>query len=211
MVLTFSHKWGHRLFWWSLFLGSLLPLIWIFYQAWTLNLGADPAEEVTDYTGTWTLRFLLASLAITPLRKLLGWSWLIRYRRMLGLYTAFYALIHLLSFVTFILGWRMDLLWGEVTERPYIIVGSLAFMLLLPLVVTSTKAMQRRLGKRWMQLHRLVYVIALLAMVHFIWQIRSNYLEVLIYGLILSVLLGYRLYLKVKQTYGAGLRRPGAS
>ncbi len=201
MVLKMRLNWGRIVIWWSVFLSCLLPLLWISYQAWTLNLGADPAEEITDFTGTWTLRFLWITLAITPLRKLFGWGALIRYRRMLGLYTAFYALIHLLCFVTFILGWRMDLLWSEVTERPYIIVGSLAFLLLIPLVVTSTKKMQRRLAKNWVRLHQTVYLISLLALLHFIWQIRSNYLEVLIYGVILGVLLGYRLYLKLRKTY----------
>ncbi len=182
--------------WWLVFLLPLLPLAWLFDQAWSLNLGADPAQAIVKFTGLWTLRLLWITLAVTPLRRIFHWGWLQRYRRMLGLYTLFYAVVHLLAFATFILGWRLDLLLRELSERPYIVVGSLALLLLIPLGVTSTRAMQRRLGARWVKLHRLVYVIALLAMVHFIWQIRSSFEDQLFYGVILAGLLGYRLWVR---------------
>jgi sulfoxide reductase heme-binding subunit YedZ len=182
--------------WWLVFLLPLLPLAWLFDQAWTMNLGADPAQAIVKFTGLWTLRLLWITLAVTPLRRIFHWGWLQRYRRMLGLYTLFYAVVHVLAFATFILGWRPDLLLRELSERPYILVGSLALLLLIPLGVTSTRGMQRRLGARWVKLHRLVYVIALLAMVHFIWQIRSSFADQLLYGLILIWLLGYRLWIR---------------
>ncbi len=182
--------------WWLVFLLPLLPLIWLFDQAWSMNLGADPAQAIVQFTGLWTLRLLWITLAVTPLRRIFHWGWLQRYRRMLGLYTLFYAVVHLLAFATFILGWRPDLLLSELSERPYIVVGSLALLLLIPLGVTSTRGMQRRLGARWVKLHRLVYVIALLGMVHFIWQIRSSFQEQLLYGLILAWLLGYRVWMR---------------
>lgn len=182
--------------WWLVFLLPLLPLAWLFDQAWNMNLGADPAQAIVKFTGLWTLRLLWITLAVTPLRRIFHWGWLQRYRRMLGLYTLFYAVVHALAFATFILGWRPDLLVRELSERPYIVVGSLALLLLIPLGVTSTRSMQRRLGARWVKLHRLVYVIAVLAMVHFIWQIRSSFEDQLLYGLILAWLLGYRLWIR---------------
>jgi methionine sulfoxide reductase heme-binding subunit len=182
--------------WWLVFLLPLLPLAWLFDQAWSMNLGADPAQAIVQFTGLWTLRLLWITLAVTPLRRIFHWGWLQRYRRMLGLYTLFYAIVHLLAFATFILGWRLDLLLRELSERPYILVGLLALLLLIPLGVTSTRGMQRRLGARWVKLHRLVYVIALLAMVHFIWQIRSSFEDQLLYGVILAALLGYRLWMR---------------
>ncbi|MBV0933920.1 protein-methionine-sulfoxide reductase heme-binding subunit MsrQ [Marinobacterium weihaiense] len=202
MVLSLNalhrHPWGRWLFWALMFGGSLLPLGWITLQAVQQQLGADPAQVIVTFLGIWALRFLWVSLAVTPLRRLPGMSWVMRYRRMLGLYALFYASLHLLAVATFILGWRPDLLLRELTERPYIIVGFTAWVLLLPLALTSTKGWQRRLGKRWKQLHALVYPASLLVMLHFAWLIRAGYLEVLIYALILAFLLGYRLYLKLR-------------
>jgi sulfoxide reductase heme-binding subunit YedZ len=187
---------GRRLFWLLLFCVSLLPLGWITVQAIQQQLGADPAQVIVSFLGIWALRFLWITLAVTPARRLFGMSWLQRYRRMLGLYALFYATLHLLAVATFILGWRPDLLLRELTERPYIIVGFSAWLLLLPLGITSTQGWQRRLGKRWKPLHGLIYPISLLVLLHFAWLIRAGYLEVLIYTLILAFLLGYRLYLK---------------
>lgn len=187
---------GRRLFWLLLFCAGLLPFVWITVQAIQQQLGADPAQVIVSFLGIWALRFLWITLAVTPTRRLLGMSWLQRYRRMLGLYALFYATLHLLAVATFILGWRPDLLLRELTERPYIIVGFSAWLLLLPLGITSTQGWQRRLGKRWKTLHGLIYPISLLVLLHFAWLIRAGYLEVLIYTLILAFLLGYRLYLK---------------
>ena len=200
MVLSITalhrHPAGRWLFWSLLFVGSLLPLGWISLQAVQQKLGADPAQVIVTFLGIWALRYLWLSLAVTPARRLLGMGWLQRYRRMLGLYALFYASLHLLAVATFILGWRPDLLLRELTERPYIIVGFSAWVLLLPLGITSTQGWQRRLGKRWKTLHWLVYPVSLLILLHFAWLIRAGYLEVLIYSLILAFLLGYRLYLR---------------
>lgn len=191
---------GRRLFWWLIFLAPLLPLGWLVMAGLDQNLGGDPAQTIVTFLGIWALRLLLITLAVTPCRRLLGWSWLQRYRRMLGLYTLFYASVHLLAFATFILGWRAELIIQALSERPYIIVGFIAWLGLVALGVTSTRGWIRRLGRHWQQLHYLIYPIALLVMLHFIWLIRAGYGEVLAHGLILLLLLGYRL--------GRQLRRP---
>jgi sulfoxide reductase heme-binding subunit YedZ len=183
---------GRRVFWWLMLIWPLLPLGWLVAAGFRQALGADPAQTIVTFLGLWALRFLFMTLAVTPCRRLFGWNWLQRYRRMLGLYTLFYATLHLFAFVTFILGWRADLIARELAERPYIIVGFGAWIGLVALGITSTRGWVRRLGRRWQQLHYLVYPIALLAMLHFIWLIRAGYGEVLVYGLILLALLGYR-------------------
>ncbi len=203
MVLTTPARLRRLALWWLVFLLPLLPLVWLVDRALAMDLGADPAQAIVQFTGIWTLRLLFITLAVTPLRLMFRWAWLQRYRRMFGLYTLFYAVVHLLAFATFILGWRPDLLLRELSERPYIIVGTLALLLLIPLGVTSTRGMQRRLGPKWAKLHRLVYLIALLAMLHFIWQIRSSFQEQLIYGVILAWLLGYRLWKRRRRSRGA--------
>lgn len=181
--------------WWIIFLLLLSPLAVLFVNLFSDNLGADPAKVIVKELGFWAITLLWLTLAVTPIRRLLGWRWLMSFRRMLGLYTFFYTLLHLLSFATFLVGWRWDILLTELTKRPYIIVGSLALLLLIPLAFTSTKAMQRRLGKRWKKLHFLIYPISLLAMLHFLWQIRSDFGQQLIFAFLLAILLGYRLYL----------------
>ncbi|WP_290703227.1 protein-methionine-sulfoxide reductase heme-binding subunit MsrQ [Amphritea sp.] len=173
----------------------LSPLAALFVNLLNDNLGADPAKVIVKELGFWAITLLWLTLSVTPGIKLLGWRWLMSFRRMLGLYTFFYAVLHLLSFATFLVGWRWDILLTELTKRPYIVVGSLALLLLIPLTFTSTKAMQRRLGRRWKKLHSLVYPISLLAMLHFIWQIRSDFGQQLIFAILLAILLGYRLYL----------------
>ncbi|MCV6591164.1 MAG: sulfoxide reductase heme-binding subunit YedZ [Marinobacterium sp.] len=195
--------------WWLVFLAALVPLVWIGWQAWSFALGADPAKEITDFLGLWALYLLWGSLAITPLRKALGWTSLQRYRRMIGLYALFYAVMHLLAFATFIVGWRLDLLQTALTERPYIIVGALALLLLIPLGITSTKGWQRRLKKRWSQLHKLVYPISLLVLVHVIWLIRDSYFDAVLYGSLLVAMLGYRAWGSLKRR--TGIRRGAGS
>lgn len=182
--------------WWLIFLLLLLPLGRLLEGILTDDLGADPAKFIVKELGFWALCWLWLTLAVTPSRKLFGWRWLARYRRMFGLYAFFYALLHLLAFATFLLGWRWDILITELTKRPYIVVGSVALLLLLPLAVTSTQGMQRRLGKRWKKLHALIYPACLLVMFHFLWQIRADFLQQLIFAILLALLLGYRLYLK---------------
>jgi sulfoxide reductase heme-binding subunit YedZ len=156
-------------------------------------LGANPAEFITRATGDWTLRFLLITLAVTPLRKLTGWSGLLRLRRMLGLFAFFYGLVHLSSYVSFDHVFDVSEIVRDIAKRPFITVGFTALVLLIPLAVTSTNAMVRRLGaKRWLALHRLVYVIAPLGVLHFWWMVKADVTEPAIYAVILAVLLGYR-------------------
>ncbi|MEH6626345.1 MAG: protein-methionine-sulfoxide reductase heme-binding subunit MsrQ [Motiliproteus sp.] len=181
------------LLWWSMFLSCLLPLAWLIYRVVSNDLGSDPAQELVQSTGEWGLRFLWLTLAVTPLRVWLKWKWLQSFRRMLGLYCLFYATIHLFTFITLILEWQWGRLYSEFLERPYISVGVTAYLLLLPLGVTSLKTIMRRMGKRWGQLHRSIYIVAILAFVHLFWQVRSDYLEAVVYGTILMSLFMLRL------------------
>jgi sulfoxide reductase heme-binding subunit YedZ len=178
-----------------LFIVCLLPLAGLVWDGVHENLGANPVETIRLFTGDWTLRFLLITLAVTPLRRLTGWNAVIRVRRMLGLFAFFYAALHIISYVWLDQLFMWDLIIEDVYKRPYITVGVTAFMLLLPLALTSTNGMVRRLGgKRWQRLHQLVYVIAILGVVHFWWLVKSDIREPLIYAVVLSLLLGYRLF-----------------
>jgi methionine sulfoxide reductase heme-binding subunit len=177
-----------------LFIACLVPLAGLVWDGMNANLGANPVETIRLFTGDWTLRFLLITLGVTPLRRLTGWNALIRVRRMLGLFAFFYAALHIISYVWLDQFFMWDLIIEDVYKRPYITVGFTAFMLLLPLALTSTNAMVRRLGgKRWQRLHQLVYIIAILGVVHFWWLVKSDISQPLIYASILALLLGYRL------------------
>ncbi len=176
------------------FVLALLPFLWLLYGAAVGSLGADPADALALETGRWSLRFLLISLAITPLRELTGLNRLIRLRRMLGLFALFYASLHLLVYLMFLLEWRWSEILEDIAQRPYITVGFLAFLILVALGATSTKGMVRRLGKRWKRLHRLVYLAAGLALLHLLWILQQDLTDVVIYGSITALLMGYRLY-----------------
>ena len=157
-------------------------------------LGANPAEFITRATGDWALRILLITLALTPLRRLTGWNWLLRLRRMAGLYAFFYAILHFSSYVSFDHVFDVGEIAKDIVKRPFITVGFTCLMLLLPLAITSTNGMVRRLGgRRWLQLHRLVYVIAPLAVLHFWWMVKRDLTQPVIYAVLLSLLLGMRL------------------
>ncbi|MCO7225296.1 sulfite oxidase heme-binding subunit YedZ [Pleionea sp. CnH1-48] len=173
---------------------SLTPLGLLVWGTVTNDLGPDPQETLLNTTGIWALRLLLITLALSPIRYLSGWGKAIRYRRMLGLYAAFYLLLHLITFLWFFLGWDLSQLFDEIIERPYITVGMGAFVIMLFLSITSTKAMQKRLGKRWKALHKWVYVAGVLAVVHFIWQSKLDLNQPLLYAFILSALLGVRFW-----------------
>lgn len=156
-------------------------------------LGPEPGKAVTWFTGEWTLNSFLLTLAITPLRKWFGWSWLLPHRRMFGLFVMFYATLHLLSYTTFLLTWEWGDIGSELIERPYLTLGFLAWLLLIPLAVTSTKGWQRRLKRNWKSLHKLVYLIAILSAVHYLLQIRSSWFEPTLYAVITVVLLMQRI------------------
>ena len=176
---------------------ALIPIAHLAYSAiWNIDaLGANPAEFITRSVGDWTLRFLLLTLAVTPVRKLLGWSWLARLRRMLGLYTFFYAVVHFCCYIAFDHVFEVAEIVKDVLDRPFITLGFIALLLLMPLAVTSTNRMVKRLGaQRWIALHRLVYVIALLGVTHFWMMVKRDITEPAIYAMILALLLGYRLW-----------------
>ena len=184
-----------------LFVLALLPLAYLiagafFFPEW---LGANPAEYITRSVGDWTLRLLLLTLAVTPLRRITGLTGLLRLRRMLGLYTFFYALLHLSAYVSFDHVFDVAEILKDIVKRPFITVGFTCLVLMIPLAVTSTNAMVRRLGaKRWQLLHRLVYLIAPLAVLHFWWMVKRDLTEPIIYALLLTGLLAYRLYSRVR-------------
>ncbi len=178
-----------------LFVLCSVPLAWLVWDAVTNNLGANPVETVRRYTGDWTLRFLLIALTVTPLRRLTGWHVVIRLRRMLGLFAFFYASLHFVSYIWLDQFFMWDAIIEDILDRPYITVGVASFLLLIPLAVTSTNGMVRRLGgRRWQRLHQLVYVIAVLGVIHFLWLVKSDISEPVIYGAILALLLGFRLF-----------------
>ena len=176
-----------------LFLICLLPLARLVYLAFTEGLGANPIEFITRSTGTWTLVGLMLTLAVTPLRRLTGRNELIRYRRMLGVFTFFYASLHFTTYIWLDQFFDPASILKDIYKRPFITVGFSAFLLLLPLAITSTNAMMRRLGKRWQQLHRLIYLIGILGVLHYWWLVKKDLTEPLIYGLILLTLLSFRL------------------
>ena len=173
---------------------ALVPFALLLLAVLQNNLGPDPAQELAKETGEWTLRFLLLTLALTPLRFLTGSPQFVRQRRMLGLFALFYATVHLLVWMSFLLGFRWIAIGEELAERPFITIGFLSYLILVALGVTSPKAMVRKMGKNWKRLHRLVYVAAVLAIVHLLWILRTDIQEAVLYGGILAVLLGYRLY-----------------
>jgi methionine sulfoxide reductase heme-binding subunit len=188
----------------TLFVICLLPFAWLFYSALTMQLGANPQEALIRATGDWTLRFLCIVLAITPLRTIAGLPALARFRRMLGLFVYFYVVVHLLSYSWFDMGFDVADIAKDIAKRPFILVGFSAFLLLTPLAVTSFNAAIKALGaKRWQQLHKLVYLIAGLGLLHFFWMraAKNNFAEVFVYAAIIAVLLGWRAaqYLKKKR------------
>ena len=175
------------------FLACLIPLGRLVWFAFYGGLGANPIEFVTRSTGTWTLTFLLITLSVTPLRRITGRNELIRYRRMLGLFAFFYACLHFTTYIW----WDQFFDWGaivkDVIKRPFITVGFACFVLLIPLAATSTHAMQRRLKRRWQQLHRLVYLIAIGGVVHYWWLVKKDVTQPELYASVLALLLGFRL------------------
>lgn len=169
----------------------------LFLGVWTgagAGLGPDPAKAFVDLNGLWAFRFLLLSLMMTPLRYLTGQSFWIRYRRMLGLSAFFYASIHVLSYIFLLFGGKWAEISVELVKRPYIIVGGFAYLLLLPLALTSTRGWQKRLGRRWVRLHQLVYAVAALALIHFAWVKKTGFYEIWPYALALVLLLGIRIW-----------------
>jgi sulfoxide reductase heme-binding subunit YedZ len=190
----------------ALLVVCLCPIAYLTWRGLTDRLGADPIREIQIETGLWTLRFLAATLAITPLRRLTGWNALVKYRRMLGLFTFFYASVHLAWWIG--VDWFFDFpaMWEEIVKHKYILVGMATFLLMTPLAITSTKGWVRRLGgARWARLHRLVYLCAIGGTVHYLWAVKKDTFYPLVYFTVFAGLLGYRAFV-----WWGGRRRAAA-
>ena len=174
----------------------LVPLTIIIARIYGVggSLGANPVEAIQDHFGEWGLRFVLITLAVTPLRKISGRTWLLRFRRMLGLFAFFYVLMHFLTWLILDQELLMSAITEDIFERPFITIGMLAFLLLLAMAGTSTAGMRRRLGARWQKLHYSIYLVGALGVWHYWWQVKKDFSEPLVYALILAALLGYRVW-----------------
>jgi len=187
------------------FIVSLLPLSWLIYALLTDQLGANPIEAVTRDTGLWALRFIMVTLLISPLRKLTGINQFIRFRRMLGLFAFFYASLHMLLYLGLDQFFDLHEIWLDIVKRPFITVGFISFILLIPLTITSTDKMIKRLGgRRWKKLHYLIYLIIVLSCVHFYMLVKQDKTEPLIYLLIAILLLGVRVFSQRRRPQVAG-------
>jgi sulfoxide reductase heme-binding subunit YedZ len=192
----------------AVFILCLVPIGLLVFNTLTGNLSADPIKDITETTGTWTLRFVMITLAVTPLRKLFGWNFLARLRRMLGLFTFLYAALHFTTYVWLDQFFDVGAILADIPKRPFILAGFTAFTLLIPLAVTSTAGWVRRLGgKRWRLLHRLAYVSAVAGVVHYLWLVKADRTRPLIYGGILAALLVYR----IVEALGKRVRTEGAA
>jgi sulfoxide reductase heme-binding subunit YedZ len=177
---------------------SLAPVAYLLFLGYTNDLGVNPAETLQLETGEWALRFLVATLAITPVRRLTGWNRLIQYRRMLGLFAFFYACLHFLSYLVLDKYFALDEMMADVFKRPFITLGFVAFVLMIPLAVTSTKGWIRRLGRRWLLLHRLIYVSGVAAAAHYIWKVKVVLGPPVYYAVAIAGLLGLRILWQLK-------------
>jgi sulfoxide reductase heme-binding subunit YedZ len=189
LVSERSLRWGIKP---AVFLLCLLPLLWLVWDIVQEQLSANPIEDITHWTGDWALRFLLITLAVTPIKRLSGQVWLLRLRRMLGLYAFFYTLLHFLTYLWLDQQFLLSEVLVDIGKRPYITVGFSAFVLLIPLAVTSNRYAMRRLGRRWQRLHRSVYVIAAFGVLHYLWLVKADSRDPIIYALLLVGLLGIR-------------------
>ncbi len=196
---------------------ALAPLAWLGWRVWQVAgggnvdaLGAEPIVAIEHELGTWTLRILLLTLAITPLRQLTGQASLLRFRRMIGLYAFAYASLHFATWLALDLAGDLSQVFVEIAKRPFITVGFLGWLLLVPLAVTSTKGWMRRLGRNWGRLHKLIYAIGALAVLHFWWIVKSDYREPLLYAVILALLLGWRAWRAITRRRLAARTAKGA-
>ncbi len=196
----------------AVFVAALGPFLYLVWRAVAGELSANPIEDITLTTGRWTLRFLMITLAITPVRRLTGWQPAIRFRRMMGLFAFFYGTLHFLTYVVLdqFFGWGFIL--ADIAKRPYITVGFAAFVLMVPLALTSTAGMIRRLGgRRWAWLHRLVYVSATCGVVHYLWKVKADTRDPLGWAAVLAVLLGLRLWFVVRRPRASTVARAAAA
>lgn len=187
----------------ALFVACLLPLAYVGWKFATDRLGANPIRELEIETGLWTLRFLAVTLSITPARKAFGWNSLVKYRRMLGVFTFVYACVHLSMWVGVDWFFAWSDMWGEIVKHKYILIGMTTWLVMLPLAITSTKGWVRRLGKRWTTLHRLVYVAAITGTIHYLWAVKKDTFFPLVYLGAFGLLLGYRVVAEWGKRRGA--------
>ena len=199
-----------KLFKVAVFLAALIPLARLAWKGYQQMLGANPIEVITHSTGDWTLIFLMLTLSITPLRKLTGQPWLICLRRMLGLFAFFYASLHFTTYIFLDKFFDVNEMLKDIAKRKFITIGFTAFVLLIPLAATSTAGMIRRLGKRWLMLHRLIYVSAIAGVIHYWWLVKADVRKPQYYAIVLILLLGYRL-LATQRKKAAALALPAAS
>jgi sulfoxide reductase heme-binding subunit YedZ len=200
-----------RFFWKPLvFLACLAPALLVVTDLFGLTgtLGANPVEEILDRFGNWGLRFVMIALAVTPLRRLTGWNWLQRFRRMLGLFAFFYVAMHFSTWLVLDQGLQLSAISEDLAERPFITIGFIALMLLTAMALTSTAGMRRRLGPRWQKLHYSAYAVGVLGVWHYWWQVKLDALEPFVYAAILTALLGYRTWYRTRK--GSRRSRPGA-
>ena len=187
------------------FLLALLPAVFVLTDLFEITgrLGANPVEEILDRFGNWGLRFMMLALAVTPLRRVTGLAWIARFRRMMGLYAFFYVSLHFATWLVLDQGLYLPGIGEDIAKRPFITIGMLALVLLTAMALTSTAGMRRRLGRRWNQLHSSAYAVGILGVWHYWWQVKADILEPLIYAIILSILLGHRLWHRRTRASGA--------
>jgi sulfoxide reductase heme-binding subunit YedZ len=195
----------------GVFFVALVPLSYIAWKFFNDKLGANPIRELEIQTGLWTLRFLAITLSVTPARRLFGWNGLVKYRRTLGLFTFFYACVHLSmwSAVDWFFAWGD--MWQEILKHRYIFIGMLTWLILLPLAITSTKGWVRRLGKRWARLHRLIYIAAITGTVHYLWAVKKDTFFPLVYLAVFIFLLGFRVIFARRKPSPAPRPQSGAT
>lgn len=191
-----------------LFVAALGPAAYLVVLIFTGGLGVNPPETLQLETGIWALRFLIVTLAITPLRRLSGWNRAIQYRRMFGLFAFFYASLHFLTYLVLDQSFDLERIFQDIGKRPFITLGFLAFVLLIPLALTSTKGWIRRLGRRWQVLHRLIYVSAVSAAIHYLWKGKVLVASPIVYAVVIAALLGFRIVWGVRKRAGAARSGP---
>jgi len=188
-------QWFRRVVKPALFISALMPLTWLVYGAFTDQLSANPLDDITDETGTWTLRFIVITLSITPLRRITGWNQLLQLRRMFGLFAFFYGSLHFFTYLYFDKFFEWNEILADIPKRPFILAGFTAFSLMIPLAATSTDRITKWMGgKRWQLLHRLIYITAIAGVIHYLWLVKADTQRPLTYGAIVAVLLLYRVW-----------------
>jgi len=192
------------------FLLALVPAGYLGYRTYTNDLGVNPAETLQLESGEWALKFLIITLAVTPVRRLTGWNRVIQFRRMLGLFAFFYACLHFLTYIVLDKYFAFGEMMADVLKRPFITAGFVAFVAMVPLAITSTKGWIRRLGRRWQVLHRLIYVSGAAAAVHFVWKVKVVIGEPIYYALAIALLLGFRVVWQLKSAKSVRAQRVSA-